>query len=125
MSIPKSLLRRSSLLFLEPFKAADILAKLFRQGPRRLQGEHDSAGPRSCVGLRVVDGDLVLQMVAVDAPDVFDNAQRVAVRVADAVEPSLLVEIHRVGNQRISLPMPDRVAHPQSTERRVMSAAVG
>ena len=57
-------------------------------------------------------------------PDALNNVESVAVRVPDAIEPSLVVEIHSVGDQRVSLPMPNRVTHPQGPERRVMRAPV-
>src|ERR1700686_3102995 len=63
-------------------------------------------------------------MVAVNPPDSLDNVESLAMRVPHAVEPSLVVEIHGVSNQGVSLPMPDRVAHPQGAEGRVMRAAV-
>ena len=45
-------------------------------------------------------------------------------RVPDAVEPSLVVEIHGVSDQGVSLPMPNRVSHPGGAESGVMRAAV-
>src|ERR1700687_2349925 len=63
-------------------------------------------------------------MEMVGPPDPLDKVKRFAVRVADAVQPGLVVEIHGVGDQRVSLPMPDRIAHPQGTESRVMLSAV-
>src|SRR5713101_375189 len=63
-------------------------------------------------------------MVVVDPPDALDNVESVAVRVAHAVEPSFVVEIHGVNDQDVSLPMPNRVSHPQRTETGVMRAAV-
>src|SRR6266705_6128721 len=42
----------------------------------------------------------------------------------DAVEPSLVVEIHGVSDQGVSFPMPNRVSHPQGAESGVMRAAV-
>src|SRR5713226_4532654 len=63
-------------------------------------------------------------MVVVDPPDALDNVESVAVRVAHAVEPSFVVEIHGVNNQDVSLPMTNRVSHPPRTETGVMRAAV-
>src|ERR1700704_1238374 len=42
-----------------------------------------------------------------------------------AVEPCLVIEIHGVGDQDVSLPMPDRVTHPRGAESGVMRAAIG
>src|SRR3977135_1667844 len=42
-----------------------------------------------------------------------------------AVEPRLVIEIHRVSHQDVSLPMPDRVSHPRGAESGVMRAAIG
>src|SRR5579864_6519474 len=44
--------------------------------------------------------------------------------MADTVQPGLVVEIHGVSYQRVSLPMPDRVAHPQRAESRIVRAAI-
>src|ERR1700680_5110340 len=63
-------------------------------------------------------------MVMVRPPYPLDEVKRLAVRVADAVQPSLVVEIHGVRNQCVSLPMSNRVAHPQGTETRIVRAAV-
>src|ERR1700693_59809 len=57
-------------------------------------------------------------------PDALDKVQCFAMRVADAVQPSLVVEIHSISDQRVSLPMSNRVAHPQGTETRIVRAAV-
>src|SRR5579863_8142236 len=53
-----------------------------------------------------------------------DYVQRATVRVADAVQPRFLIEIYGVGDQCISLPMSDRVAHPQRTESCIMRSAI-
>src|ERR1700680_1416017 len=58
------------------------------------------------------------------APDSLDNVENIAVGVPDAIEPSLVVEIHSVGDQSVSLPMPNRVPHPQGPERSVMRRPV-
>src|ERR1700689_5340624 len=63
-------------------------------------------------------------MVMVDPTKTLDDVQRVAVRMSDAVNPGLVIEIHSVSDQRVSVPMPDRVAHPQRAESRVMRAAI-
>src|SRR6267143_6867994 len=41
-----------------------------------------------------------------------------------AVEPRLVIEIHGVGDQDVSLPMPNRVSHPRGAESSVMRAAI-
>src|SRR5260370_38422170 len=45
--------------------------------------------------------------------------------MSHAVDPVLIVQIHRVNHQSVSLPMPYRVSHPQGAETGVMLAAVG
>ncbi len=40
--------------------------------------------------------------------------------VPHAIQPGLVVEIHCVRNERVTLPVPDRVAHPQRPEACVM-----
>src|ERR1700686_3745058 len=63
-------------------------------------------------------------MEMVRSPNALDYVQRAAVRVADAVQPCFLIEIYGVGDQGISLPMSDRVAHPQRAESRIMRSAI-
>src|ERR1700720_3984842 len=63
-------------------------------------------------------------MVAVNSPDAFDHVERLAVWMPDAVNPSFAIEIHGVCNQRIYLPMPDRVSHPQRAEGRIVRSPV-
>src|ERR1700692_4025158 len=63
-------------------------------------------------------------MVVVNPPDALDHVESFAVRVSHAVQLGLVVEIHGVRDQRLSLPMPDRVPHPQGTQSRVMLGAV-
>src|SRR6266566_1220541 len=41
-----------------------------------------------------------------------------------AVEPCFVIEIHGVGDQDVSLPMPNRVSHPRGAESGVMRAAI-
>src|SRR5579863_10712858 len=64
-------------------------------------------------------------MVAVDPANALDDVKLIAVRMADAVEPGLVVEIYGVGDKRVSLPMADGVPHPQRAKARVVLAPVG
>src|SRR6266436_2683326 len=41
-----------------------------------------------------------------------------------AVEPRLVIKIHGVRDQDVSLPMPNRVSHPRGAESGVMRAAI-
>src|ERR1700681_1767012 len=63
-------------------------------------------------------------MEIVRPPNALDYVQRAAVRMTDAVQPGFLIEIYGVGDQGISLPMSNRVAHPQRAESRIMRSAI-
>src|SRR5216683_4515759 len=118
------LFRRRRRILVHGLEALLILTEHFCQSPFLLQHKWQMRGPGLRVRLRVVDGDVVYQMIVVDPSDALDDMEGLAVRVPQAVQPRLVVEIHGVGNQSISLPMTDRVAHPQRTESSVMHAAV-
>src|ERR1700676_3722396 len=120
----EKLLRRRCFLLLDVYEALLILAELFSQSPRRPQEEIHVRCPGLAVRFWILNRDVVHQMVMVHAADAFDNVQSVAVRVPDAVEPSLVVEIHGVGDQGVSLPMPNGVSHPRGTEIGIVWAAV-
>src|SRR5271165_6779626 len=63
-------------------------------------------------------------MVVIDPPEALDEVQSVAMWMTDAVQPGLIVEIYGVNDQRISLPVPDRVSHPHGAEAGVMRTSV-
>ena len=56
------------------------------------------------LGLRVLDARAIFQRVRVQQPPAFDDVERVAVEVAGAVEPGLVVELGDVDHQRVAFP---------------------
>src|SRR6266853_1382888 len=118
------LLPRRDLLLFEVLESLAILTELFRQGPLRPQQKVQVRCPRLRICFRVLDGDIVQQVVVIDPPEALYDVQSVAVRVTYPVKPGFIVEIYCVDDQRISLPVPDRVSHPRRAEAGVMRAAV-
>ena len=60
--------------------------------------------PRSAEHLRVLYGYIVGDVVGVDQRETFDQVQLLAVKIAGAIEPCLVVEMGRVDDERIALP---------------------
>ena len=58
------------------------------------------------VRLRIVDGDLDIHVPDVAAPEPLDQVHGLAVRMAAAIEPGLVVEAGGVNNQGIAVPPP-------------------
>ena len=70
----------------------------------------DLPGPRK--GSWVVDGGLVLERVGAAERVALDHVQRVAVKIAGAVEPGLIVEADHIHHQRVAFPVAVRPSHP-------------
>src|ERR1700674_549397 len=68
--------------------------------------------PGLFVGLRIVDGVLVLQAPQVHAPDALHKVQSVAMRMPDLVDPAFVVDTDGVHDQRVSLIFANGVPHP-------------
>ena len=62
----------------------------------------------------ILDRGLVLDVIAVGRRVALDDVQRVAVEVAGAIEPGLIVEVDHVDDQRVAFPAAARIAHPES-----------
>src|SRR5579863_3233890 len=72
----------------------------------------------------IVDGDFVVQVTRIGAAITLDDVKLLGVRMADAIEPKLVVESHRVYNERVSLPFAPGIAEPTGIEVLGMGAAV-
>src|ERR1700722_7609583 len=72
--------------------------------------------PGLAVRLWILNRNVVAQRFMIDAPHPLDDVQRVAVRMAGAVEPGFIVKSDGVADQRVAIPLADGVAHP---ERRI------
>ena len=64
------------------------------------------------IGFRIVDRKLNFQMPEIGAPETLSYVQRFGVRMSFAIEPGAIVETAALDHQRVSFPMPHRVAHP-------------
>ena len=80
------------LLLFQVEEGVIIFAELLQQLPARLQLVKQVSRPRLCVGLGVLNRKLDLQVFRVHATEALDQVQGRAVWMADAVQPSLLVE---------------------------------
>src|ERR1700730_10930318 len=78
--------------------------------------------PRISAG--VVDGDFVVQVSPVGTAITLDYVKLLGMRMADAIEPKLVVESHRVYDERVSLPFPPGIAEPTGIKVLGMRAAV-
>ncbi len=73
--------------------------------------------PRAREHFRVLDRRLVAQRIRRDRREALDDVQGIAVEIPRAVEPRLVVEMRHVDHERVSVPAPDRVAHPRVVRR--------
>src|SRR5262245_47854084 len=74
--------------------------------------EHEVDGPRPREYLRVLDRGRIADVIAIGERVALDDVQRVAVEVADAIEPRLFVEVVGVDDQRVAVPLAAGIAHP-------------
>src|SRR5579859_588046 len=72
----------------------------------------------------VVDGDFVVQVSPIGAAIALDYVKLLGMRMADAIEPKLVVESHRVYDERVSLPFAPGIAEPTGIKVLGMRAAV-
>ena len=81
---------------------------------------------RICVriGLRIVDHDFDIHVAEVTAPEPFRQSHRLAVRMAAAIEPGLVVESHGLDDEDVAVPFADRVTQPARFRILRMRAAV-
>jgi hypothetical protein len=69
-----------------------IVAGALRNFPARLQFVNLRRRPRFCVRLRVLDCDIILQSITVNAADALADAQSVGVAKTDGIEPRCVNE---------------------------------
>ena len=105
--------------------AALVLADVFEQlGIGRQQSlALDRERPRE--HLRIVDGDLVVQVAEVAAAETLGQTERLGLWMSGAVEPTLVVEPGGRDDQRVAFPSSDRVAEPRRVRVLRQIAAVG
>src|SRR5439155_15508383 len=69
-----------------------------------------SDGPRLCVGLRVVDGNVDLHPSVTHAPEALGELRRVGQWSSNDVEPPLVAQPARLHDQGVALPLSSGVA---------------
>ena len=89
-----------------------LVADVLDQFRIRKQSLALSIGQRLRVRLRIVDRDLDIQVPDIAAPEPFDQVHCVAMRMAAAIEPGLVVEAGGVNDQGVAFPETDRVSQP-------------
>src|SRR5579864_8793242 len=83
-------------------------ARDFAQLPVWAQLVIERSGPGLGQRLGVFHGDVEFQMIFVHAPEALSDVQLIAVRMAQAVQPGLVIESDRIHNEcGVSVPMAD------------------
>src|SRR5262245_52888061 len=85
---------------------ADVLGEFLPCSPRDIP----SYRPGSCVCAWIVDRGFVMHRVLVWPSYFFDDVQLTGMRMPPLIEPCGFVVTRAVDNQRISFPVPDRMA---------------
>src|ERR1700682_1182965 len=88
-----ALLSRRCLLLFEVLEALFFLTELLPQSPAWPQQERYVHRPGLRVRLRILDGDVVHQVLVIDPPDALYNVQSIAVRVTHSIDPGFIVEV--------------------------------
>src|SRR6266542_4546486 len=99
---------------------ADVLANLVSRIEIGVSFDH----PGFRIGVWILDDDCNFEVTYIHAVHAFSDVELLRMRMAGGVEPRLVVEAHRVDDQRISLPMADRVSHPIRIRIRGMAAPI-
>src|SRR5439155_6220436 len=90
-----------------------FLAGVLHHLPVGSQGEGPRALPLPGEGLGVVDDHFVGDVTQVGPREALDEMQLIAVRMANRIQAGPPVEIDRVDDQRVALPVAHRVAEPR------------
>ena len=107
---PRRLLSARALQPLVIFFALE--AELVDQLRVRLEVLRQVDGERPRVGLGIVDRQLDLEGAEVRAAELFRHLPGVAHRAAPRVDPQVVAEAPRLDDERVAVPVPDRVAVP-------------
>src|SRR3981189_774831 len=108
----------------EAAEADIVLANMLHNLPVRPQLEVQLRLPRLGIRFRVVDRQVDRQGVMANAGYALDKVHGVAVWITFPIERGFVVKTDCIGNERISLPLANRVAHPQWAHFFVMRAPV-
>ena len=108
-----------------------LVARVLEDLVRRIAVQRNRDRPRPRIHVRILDRDLVGNRVRVGAREAFDQAQRAAVRDApDACrrgvgrDPSLVVEVRRLDDQRVAVPAAPRISRPRADARVEVRSSV-
>src|SRR4029077_13763235 len=71
-------------------------------------------GPGLGIDLGVLECDLDLQRIVVQAPEALHQVQSVAMRMAQRINPGRLVYRSRINHQRVAFILADRMPHPRA-----------
>src|SRR4029077_12862 len=88
------------------------------------QGRMAVERERPGISAGVVDGDFIVQVTRIGPAITLDYVKLLGMRMADAIEPKLVVESHRVYDERVSIPFAAGIAEPTGIEVLGMGAAV-
>src|SRR5467141_2663446 len=108
----------------EAAEADIVLANMLHNLPVRPQLEVNFGLQRLGIRFRVVDRHVDLQGVMIHAAYALNKVHGVAVWITFPIERGFVVKTDRIGNEYISLPLANRVAHPQWAHFFVMCAPV-
>src|ERR1700680_1835463 len=79
---------------------------------------------RPGISAGIVDGDFVVQVSPIGATITLDYVKLLGMRMADAIEPKLVVESHRVYDERVSLPFAPGITEPTGIKVLGMNTAI-
>src|SRR5437764_1230339 len=99
-----------------------FLARVLHDLPIGAQRERPRVVPLLGERLGIVHDHFVRDVPEVRARETLNEVQLIAVRVADRVEPRLVVEVDRVDDERVAFPMADRIAEPRRDAVSVRTA---
>src|SRR2546425_4746984 len=73
-------------------------------------------GPRLCIGLRIIDGDLDIHVAKIHAPKTLDDMQGIRGRLPRLIQPRLAVKALSIDYQSIAFPFTRRITQPTWSE---------
>ena len=86
-----------------------LVANVFHQLLTRRQAGSADGRKGLCIRSRIVDRDLDRDAAEIGSRVALDRVQLLRMRMAEIIEPELIVESDRIHHQRLSLPVSDRM----------------
>ncbi len=93
------------------------LTDIFMESTVRIPLDVPPRDPGPGVGARIVDGHFIAQRHQIGARDFLDDVEQVGMRITVRVEPGSLIETDRVDDERVFVPMTNRMSHPRRRQR--------